>query len=231
MLTTSLSLPPNNCSICYQMYNNERTPLILVVCGHTFCKECLDIIMSEDKEIICPECKQITIIMETPTKSLPKNRSLLDMIIYSTQNHNLNKDTFKANLEEDKKRKENENLLLRFEKVISNLEETYTKILDDHNYLNDISDLLITKEVDDVLDSVIILINKYRQKLHIKIQQEFEKVNLIKSFKSSLNTYKSNCMSFYQKLYKNNQNEINLNLNPNNNSNRNLGKFLIYIRK
>jgi len=188
------------------MYNNERSPLILIVCGHTFCKECLDIIIGDEKEIVCPECKQITVVMDTPSKSLPKNRSLLDMIIYSTQNQN-NKE-IKVSPKEDKKRKDNENLLLRFENVITRLEETYSKILEDHSYLNDISDLLISKEVDEVLDNFVDLINKYRHKLHVKIQHEFEKVNLIKSFKDSLTSYKSNCLKFYQKLYNKTPNDI-----------------------
>jgi len=203
-MITNLTLPPNNCSICYQMYNNDRSPLILIVCGHTFCKECLDIIIGEEKEIICPECKQITIVMDSPSKSLPKNRSLLDMIIYTSQSQSKTSESPKPSFKEDKKRKENESMLIRFENVINKLEDTYSKILEDHGYLNDISDLLISKEIDEILDSFVDLINKYRQKLHIKIQHEFEKVNLIKSFKHSLNSYKTSCLNFYQKLYKTN---------------------------
>ena len=37
------------------------------------------------KEIICPECKQITAIAENPGKSLPKNRGLLNLIIYNEE--------------------------------------------------------------------------------------------------------------------------------------------------
>ena len=131
-----MTQPPCNCTICYQMYNNERSPLILTKCGHTFCKECLDIIMNQTmKQISCPECKNVTEISEDPGRSLPKNRGLLNLIIY---NESINK---KIKIDENEKKTsiETDKIITLYENSIYKIEETYGKIIEEHFYLNDIS--------------------------------------------------------------------------------------------
>jgi hypothetical protein len=212
-----IGVPPHNCSICYQPYNNDRSPLILITCGHTFCKECLEMIfLPETKEIPCPECKQSTFILEA--KALPKNRSLLDVIIFHEEKNRDKRNTLagkinnKIDTSQDKKQKavtidsknksssnefQNQNfnfkthsLLITYETILNGLEDTYIKILEEHSYLTEISDVLITKEVDEALDNLIDIINEYRNSLHNRIRNEFKKVNLIKDFKNSLDMYK-----------------------------------------
>jgi len=56
--------------------------------------------------------------------------------------------------------------------------------------LIEISDVLINREIDDSLDNLINIINNYREKLHEKVKGEFERINLIKSFKHSIEKYK-----------------------------------------
>jgi len=180
------------------MYNNERVPLILIYCGHTYCKGCLDLIINEKNEISCPECKQITIVAETPSKSLPKNRGLLDLIIYNEQ---ITKSTQELKIESPSTdNKESIIILTEFEKVIKKLEETYSKLIDEHSFLIDISDTLVIKEVDIVMDSIIEIINEYREHLHKKVKLEFEKVNLLKTFKYSITNYKSKIQEYWEIL-------------------------------
>ena len=192
-----MTLPPCNCTICYQMYNNERSPLILTKCGHTFCKECLDIIMNHTlKHIACPECKQITEITDNPGKSLPKNRGLLNLIIY---NESISKVIIKKDELVKKVNPENEKIITDYENSIYKIEDTYKKIIEDHSYLNDISEVLLRKEVDESLDFLIGIINEYRENLYKKIKNEFEKINLIKSFKGSIEKYKNKLTDFHLK--------------------------------
>jgi len=189
-------IPPNQCYVCYQAYNNERVPLILPTCGHTYCKECLLLIINrEAKEIICPECKQITNLPENEISNLPKNRSLLNLIIFNehlSYNEKIKRENEK-NREKQKPKDENyENkvqlnkLFGKYDEVLNNLEDTYRSILGEHSFLNEISEVLILKEVDDVLDNFIEVINEHRTNLHKKVKAEFEKVNLIKNFCNSI---------------------------------------------
>lgn len=245
-----VGIPPNTCSICYLNFSNERTPLILTLCGHTYCKECLDILVIE-KEIICPECKQITIISESPIKSLPKNRSLIDMIIYSeVKNNKTNKNTIDTYNSDDYNSNtsytsENENkiinkkfnkmrLLNEFKSAIKIFETTYNNIFIEHPYINDIKEEFIIKEIDDVLNHIIFIVNNYRKELHSKVKKEFKKIKLIKNFKYSLNLYKQKILDLNKKIkyiYNNNNNQTtvkqedlisNVNKTPQNNKTKNL---------
>jgi hypothetical protein len=225
---------PNQCYICYQAYNNERIPLILTTCGHTYCKECLLLILnSESREIICPECKQITTISENnDINFLPKNRSLLNLIIFNEENNytkKIKKETkLKNKIENEensemKKKIQLEKHFQKYEEVLLNLDETYKNILNEHSYLNEISEILIMKEVDDVLDNFIDVINNHREDLQKKIKSEFAKVNLIKNFGKSINTLRKrlNCYISYFKADAKKENfemKFPINSNENNNS-------------
>jgi len=204
---------PNQCYICYQAYNNERMPLILTTCGHTYCKECLLLILnSENREIICPECKQITIISENnDINCLPKNRSLLNLIIFNEEKNyskKLKKESkLKNKNQDDDENSDNKKIQLekyfeKYEEVLIKLDHTYKNLLNEHNYLNEISEILIMKEVDDVLDNFIDVINNHREDLQKKIKAEFAKVNLIKNFGKSIETLRKrlNCYISYFKL-------------------------------
>jgi hypothetical protein len=152
------------------------------------------------KEISCPECKQITSIPENPGKSLPKNRGLLNLIIYNEEVNKGMRDQIKIDFSQKKSLSENEKLLSNYEAALSKIEETYNKILADHPFLNEISDILLKKEVDDTLDIIIHAVNNYRESLHKKIESEFSKVNLIKSFKQSIYSYKMKFGEIVQKF-------------------------------
>lgn len=44
------------CELCFETYNaEERKPLVLN-CGHTYCKECINKIMKSNPKL-CPTCK------------------------------------------------------------------------------------------------------------------------------------------------------------------------------
>jgi hypothetical protein len=236
-----MSIPPHSCSICYQPYNNERSPLILITCGHTFCRECLEMIFNSDtKEIPCPECKQSTYTLEP--RALPKNRSLLDVIIYheevnrnmkrlafnqarknsSSRKHNSVNDEQNENVENDTnfnyrefkkfsdgtQNDKTKNLLYEYANILNKLEETYNKILDEHRYLTEISEVLVTREVDDALDDLIDVINDYRNTLQTKIRNEFQKVNLIRDFRKSLNVYKKKLTLYMNKFLEKDNKEV-----------------------
>lgn len=47
-----------NCKICSDSFNlTTNLPIILPVCGHTFCKKCVGVLWEKNKKnkIICPE--------------------------------------------------------------------------------------------------------------------------------------------------------------------------------
>lgn len=193
-------IPPFTCTICYRTYNNERSPLILSFCGHTFCKECLEIIF-HDYQIVCPECKQVTDIQ--CTSKLPKNRSLIDMICYhdTELKEKITKNSFKsANKKSNTNSTKNISLLNEFINSIDSFELTYSKIMEENYYLNEIKESFIIKDIDEAFDGLIEIINSYRYSLHKKVKSEFEKVDLIKNFKSSINNYKSKIKSFKEKI-------------------------------
>lgn len=218
-------IPPFTCTICYRTYNNERSPLILSYCGHTFCKECLEIIFN-DYQIVCPECKQITDIQ--CTSRLPKNRSLIDMICYhdTEVKDKANKSSFKTstNKQTNDNSIKNINLLNDFINSIDTFESTYNKIMEENYYLNEIKESFIIKDIDEAFDSLIEIINSYRYSLHKKVRSEFEKVDLIKNFKNSIYNYKAKIKTLkqkisvvnYENLEKNNLKDENLNISDNN---------------
>ncbi len=212
-------IPPNQCYICYQTYNNERIPLILTTCGHTYCKECLLLILNrETKELTCPECKQVTLLLENEINTLPKNRSLLNLIIYNEQ-INYSEKIKKENERSKEKvilmdKNEEKKIILgkcfdKYNEVLNKLEESYKNILNEHSYLNEISEVLIIKEIDDILDNFIDVINDHRSNLQKKIKAEFEKVNLIKNFCNSISCLRHRLNNYIK--YYTEGNIINLN--------------------
>jgi len=174
----SAGIPPSICKICYFHYNNDKVPLILPQCGHTFCKECLNIILN-DKEITCPECKQTFLLSSNDIKSLPRNRALLDMIVFS---ENKEKKTGKIF--------EEINAYSLYEKSLNKLEKTYLNILKENTFITDINEVLVHREIDEVIDSIIQTINDYRDNLKSKVKKEFNKIELIKGFSNHIKNFK-----------------------------------------
>ena len=185
-----MGVPPNTCTICYKIFSNERAPLILTTCGHTYCTECLTAILGNN-EVICPECKQITSLMDNPITSLPKNRSLIDMIEYHE---------YISKYIEQPKVPESKKLLNILESSLIQFEDTYNKIMSEHSYLNEIKESFILRDIDELMDHIISIVNDYRSELHLKVKAEFEKVNLIKNFRNSIKNLKDKISKIKMRL-------------------------------
>lgn len=79
------------CQVCFEHFDaTSFTPKILVKCGHSFCKICLERILNQKTYIICPICRETSKIVKKD--SLPTNYSLIQIIeksISETENKNL----------------------------------------------------------------------------------------------------------------------------------------------
>jgi hypothetical protein len=68
-----------NCTICNNLYNTkERMPHLLAKCGHTFCHQCLNKRLKENK-LICPE-DQLVYEDVAKIEDLPKNITVLNLM-------------------------------------------------------------------------------------------------------------------------------------------------------
>lgn len=64
------------CDSCKEEFDEEeRMPMILSECGHTFCKSCIMDIIENEEEKLCPECGSK--IRETSEGKLRKNIKIL----------------------------------------------------------------------------------------------------------------------------------------------------------
>ena len=68
-----------SCPICFEPYIEiERPPRVLIKCGHTFCDNCIKLIISiDDISAKCPDCRMY--IDTTNLSELPINFSLLQL--------------------------------------------------------------------------------------------------------------------------------------------------------
>ena len=66
------------CIICFERYSKTHVPKILR-CGHQVCMICLESIVSLDKSIECPECKQKTQLPPEGISDLPTNITILGL--------------------------------------------------------------------------------------------------------------------------------------------------------
>ena len=90
------------CTVCKQLYNETtKTPRNLL-CGHTFCSECINRLLHFS--IFCPECRAP--IEASNTENLPTSIQIL-RILRSTQNKSSNKSTSSIPLITSTKKKVN----------------------------------------------------------------------------------------------------------------------------
>ena len=73
------------CQICFEMFDSSNfTPKILIQCGHSFCRICLDRLSFKNSTITCPICREKT----KPIKNnlFPTNYSLIELIDKNKEN-------------------------------------------------------------------------------------------------------------------------------------------------
>ncbi|OMJ84811.1 hypothetical protein SteCoe_13998 [Stentor coeruleus] len=75
------------CSVCFEMYNSSTKQPIVLECGHTLCKECIQDIMKKMKE--CPMDRES---ITKPLNQLKINYSLLE-ILSAIKSFNTNEET------------------------------------------------------------------------------------------------------------------------------------------
>eukprot|EP00455_Lapot_gusevi_P049185 TRINITY_DN6929_c0_g1_i1.p1 TRINITY_DN6929_c0_g1~~TRINITY_DN6929_c0_g1_i1.p1 ORF type:complete len:424 (-),score=54.46 TRINITY_DN6929_c0_g1_i1:87-1358(-) len=70
-------LPTHHCSVCYEIMSGHKVPTILVPCGHTFCRVCLE----RSTKSVCPLCR-------SPISGTVVNVALQQMIAELVQKDN-----------------------------------------------------------------------------------------------------------------------------------------------
>ena len=63
------------CAVCFGHFEEPKQ----LVCGHTFCKKCLERIINSQSQLTCPLCRQITSIPHGDVEKLPTNITLKDI--------------------------------------------------------------------------------------------------------------------------------------------------------
>lgn len=73
------------CQICFEHFDSRSfVPKVLVKCGHSFCKVCLERIICNKAYVTCPVCRENTKFGKKET--LPTNYSLVEIIEKTTEN-------------------------------------------------------------------------------------------------------------------------------------------------
>ena len=83
-----------NCVVCLNLFEDPT----LLVCGHTFCRGCLETIYNKGRyhdRITCPECRKVTNLFASGVDGLPPNIALKRL--YDTANINDVTDTDDVN--------------------------------------------------------------------------------------------------------------------------------------
>jgi hypothetical protein len=60
------------CPVCLEIY---QTPLLLPGCGHTICRPCAELLLTEGNYLRCPECR-LVYQLRKGVQSLPRNVAL-----------------------------------------------------------------------------------------------------------------------------------------------------------
>jgi hypothetical protein len=67
------------CPICLELFDSTNfAPKILIQCGHSFCKICLDRLSYKVPAVVCPVCREKTKM--TKKEQIPTNYSLIELI-------------------------------------------------------------------------------------------------------------------------------------------------------
>lgn len=71
------------CGICYQLFtaDGNKMPQIIKACGHTFCKECLQILITTDNKN-CPDCRHS--FAGSPSHAFTPNFALIRILSCQT---------------------------------------------------------------------------------------------------------------------------------------------------
>lgn len=70
------------CTICLRKWNSETCVPKSLSCGHSLCEKCLFSLFANEKtSVTCPTCQTIHKITESELQELPKNFSLLSLIL------------------------------------------------------------------------------------------------------------------------------------------------------
>jgi hypothetical protein len=73
-----------NCGVCGNEYRNDNLPRLLTACGHTYCENCLDTLITEDEDgnhrVACPDDGTVTYLDSPDVTQFPKNIALLKVI-------------------------------------------------------------------------------------------------------------------------------------------------------
>lgn len=68
------------CQICFELFDSTNfIPKMLVNCGHSFCRICLDRLINKKLTVTCPVCREIT-NLSAVKENLPTNYSLVEII-------------------------------------------------------------------------------------------------------------------------------------------------------
>lgn len=81
--TDSFPSEEYECKICYNYFDLGRHTPKLLVCSHTFCKECLEALHSREGRgwrIGCPMCRHRTPVPEYRVHNLPDNTSVTEAL-------------------------------------------------------------------------------------------------------------------------------------------------------
>lgn len=69
------------CTFCLQNFNTtNRTPYILIECGHSICQKCLTVNIQKQTPFNCPEDHIEINTLNRKISDFPKNQALLNMI-------------------------------------------------------------------------------------------------------------------------------------------------------
>lgn len=79
------------CSVCLEYFKTPRN----LLCGHSFCSECLNIIRITNNVIVCPLCRYKTNLFNLSIEDLPLNSSLISIIDIKDYNIKTKKDKIK----------------------------------------------------------------------------------------------------------------------------------------
>ena len=71
-----MSDKPSKCSICALRYDSESLCPRMLMCGHTFCSECLGK-LATNNQVVCPIDRKISAV---PAGNFPKNFLVLDLL-------------------------------------------------------------------------------------------------------------------------------------------------------